>query len=272
MRWSSSQAHDEWTKPLVKELSHTFLSDPLASRSFSRYSHVAFSFEMKRLSWHTVINIILPLFLLSSSVFVIVTQATADTRLQVVSALLTAAIAMRFVSASLLPKISYTTELDKNVLGCLISLVVAGIESSLRISVEAKYASIADMAHFDQWFFIAHSVAWVIFNLVFIPRLLTSWEELTTRRLRPCEDCLAEEHSMTADALACLGHDPGAAVDMYAKHQSDELDKAFNVVTCCICWPRTEMKRRMVDEKSGRILCVKHKKLVDEKLIVKKSP
>ena len=256
VRWASSQAHDEWTRPVVKRHSHTFLSDPLASRSYSRYSHVALSFEMERLSWHTVINVILPLFLLSSSLFVVVTQASADTRLQVISALLTAAVAMRFVSASLLPKISYTTELDKYVLGCLISLVVAGIESSVRIFVEAKFASTGSMAQFDQWFFIAHLFAWLTFNIVFALRLLPSWSDLTTRRLRPCEECLSQALDGTAEALARTGHTAEVV------SEQEKRDLRDNIVSCCRCCTRSPRgaltKHREIGFNSGRTLCVKH--------------
>jgi hypothetical protein len=243
---------------------HGIKSSPLASRSNARYAHVFFAFTTTRASWHTVVNVVIPLFLLTSSTFVVVPVASIDSRLQVLGMLLTAAIAMRFVSMSLMPRISYTTSLDGYVLGCLVFIIVAGIESSLRTYAEALSNQVVDAP-----FFTALASVWGLFNIYYARKLLPASADLCRRRVRPCEMCQDEDNNKAEENLKPPIDDKNVAdkfayedkVDqLYSDHENQDRS---NFV--CFC-DSTGNYSRFVSIWTGRTLCAKHYQEEERKL------
>jgi len=98
--WAASAARLEWSDPVVQPID-THSSDPSLSRSNTRYAHAFFSFTTKRQSSHAVLNVVIPFALVTSSVGVAASVASADTRLQVTSSFFAVGMGLRFVSASL---------------------------------------------------------------------------------------------------------------------------------------------------------------------------
>lgn len=130
LSWTTSPAHLEWSEPKVQPVD-TYVGDPAMSRSQARYAHVIFSFTTKRSASYAILNVVVPFFLVTSSIGVAATLASADTRLQVTASFFAVGMALRFVSTSLLPRIGYATLLDQYVQLCLLFMVVASLESAL---------------------------------------------------------------------------------------------------------------------------------------------
>lgn len=170
LNWATSSSSQEWSAPLVQPVDSS-ASDPKISRSAARYPHAIFSFTTRRSPTHAILNVVVPYFLVTSSLGVAATLSSADTRLQVMSAFFAVGMGLRFVSTSLLPRIDYATLLDQYVLACLIFMVLATLEAAVYSSPLLAEAVLAgapsSVATFDALFWLAMTTAWLLTNVLF---------------------------------------------------------------------------------------------------------
>jgi len=127
--WKDCNASHEWTAPSTIEdkRRYIYLSQPTLSRTGQQYSHQLFRFTVNRKRDHYLLTIFLPFFTLTSSVALVmgVDQTDLNTRITLLGSFFVAQLSLRFVTASYIPKISYSTKLDNYITACLLFTIAA---------------------------------------------------------------------------------------------------------------------------------------------------
>ena len=139
-----------------------------SSRSGMSYSHQRFTFTVSRISSHVLLNVVLPFTLVTSLTGVSACLASADTRLQVITTIFMAAVGLRYVSVSYLPRVSYATFLDQFIWSCLLFVAAAGLVTMLSASVpwaaQPLQGARAPFATMDSAAWMALLFLWLAWN------------------------------------------------------------------------------------------------------------
>jgi len=129
-QYARSPVASEWS--FLEVSTEVDRSDPRLSRSWLTYSHVFFALKVQRQPAFVLGTVFVPYFIVTTSLGIAAAVSATDpgTRLQITSTLFMTSIAMRYVTLSYLPRISYSTLMDSYVLmslfftACVEALVV----------------------------------------------------------------------------------------------------------------------------------------------------
>ena len=146
-----------------------WVSKPESSRSSMSYSHQRVSFTVSRISSHVLLNVVLPFNLVTNLTGVSACLASVDTRLQVITTVFMAAVGLRYVSASYLPKVSYATFLDQYMWSCLLfvagTAVVSMLSASVPVAAQSELRGAPPFSSLDADAWMALLFLWVAWNL-----------------------------------------------------------------------------------------------------------
>jgi hypothetical protein len=149
----------------VQPVDH-WVSKPESSRSSMSYSHQRVSFSISRISTNVLMNVVLPFNLVTNLTGVSACLASTDTRLQVITTIFMAAVGLRYVSATFLPRVSYATFLDQYMWSCLIFVAAAAVVSMLSASVPwaVQLSAPAPFSSLDANAWMTLLFLWVVWN------------------------------------------------------------------------------------------------------------
>ncbi len=149
-------------------------SKPEESWSQYIYPRVTFTIYLQREHWYYISNVCIPIGLLSGLCIISMginedgSRLDTGSRLAITLTLLLTGVAYKFVVADSLPKLSYTTMLDKYVWLCFLFTMVIAVENTIVPIILHRYKHACHLDDMESYIVLAFGIVYVVMNVACI--------------------------------------------------------------------------------------------------------